>query len=93
MMGCIPATVVHRNVHENCLGEWGRLELGWSLAPITGICASEHTFACVYDGSHDVNAISVFKRGDSQNHILFNISTSPRSIGVVTRVGTKNLFV
>ena len=85
-MGCIPATVVHRNVHEMCRGEWGTLELGWSLAPITGICASEHTFACVCsdDGSHDVNAISVFKRGDSQNHILFHISASPCSIGEVT---------
>ena len=90
MIGFIPATVVHRNIHEMCRSEWGTLELGWSLAPITGICASEHTFACVCnDGSNDVNAISVFKRGDSQNHILFHISTSPHSIGEVT----KTLFV
>ena len=90
MMGFIPATVVHRNVIEPCASEWGVRELRWCLAPITGISAPEHEFACVCsaDDTRNVHTIAVFKRGD-KGHILFQISTSPDFLGAVTRVSAR----
>ena len=75
-LGKIPASVVHRNIRELCRSEWGTREMRWSLEPVTGIIASEHSFACVYseDVSCDINQIDVYRRGDDSLNILFHIS-------------------
>ena len=68
-LGTIPLSLIKRNVSEECEAEWGKRELGWSLAPMTGICASEHEFECVHseDESGDVRQINVYIRGDEKN--------------------------
>ena len=70
-----------------CASEWGKRELGWSLAPMTGISASEHTFACVYseDDSCDVNQIDVDRRGDDRMNDVFHISACESDIVLVVR--------
>ena len=86
-LGKIPASVVKRNIRELCRSEWGTREMGWSLEPMTGILASEHSFACVYseDDSCDINQIDVHRRGDDSMNVLFHISACGTDIGLVVR--------
>ena len=59
----------------------------WSLEPVTGIIASEDSFACVYseDDSCDINQIDVYRRGDDSLNILFHISACESDFGLVVR--------
>ena len=85
-LGKTPAIVVKRNIRELCRSEWGTREMGWSLEPITGILASEHSFIGVYgeDDSCDINQIDVHRRGDSSMNVLFHISACGADIGIVS---------
>jgi hypothetical protein len=83
-VGTLPLMLIQRNVQERCRSEWGTRELRWALEPMTGLEASEHEFMCVSSSDAGIiEAISVYRRGDSAKKTLFEINVTGSHVGKV----------